>query len=78
MANKFNIAAALLNYHAELNNVVKKALQTSGVPCLLEPQGLSRDDGRRPDGITMSAYKHGKALCWDCTCVETFPSTHVN
>ena len=26
----------------------------------------------------MFAYKHGKALCWDCTCVDTFASTHVN
>ena len=26
----------------------------------------------------MIAYKHGNALCWDCTCVDTFASTHVN
>ena len=26
----------------------------------------------------MFSYKHGKALCWDCTCVDTFASTHVN
>ena len=71
-------SAGRLARHGELNDVVKRALQTSGVPCLLEPPGLSRDDGRRPDGITMFAYKHGKALCWDCTCVDTFASTHVN
>ena len=26
----------------------------------------------------MFACKHGKALCWECTCVDTFASTHVN
>ena len=54
------------------------ALLTSGVPCILEPHGLSGDGGRRPDGITRFAYKHEKALCRDYTCVDTFTSTHVN
>ena len=71
-------SAGRLARHAELNDAVKRPLQASGVPCLLEPPGISRDDRRRPDGITMFAYKHGKALCWDCTCVDTFASTHVN
>ena len=44
--------------HAELNGVVKTSLQTSGVLCLPEPPGLSRDHGRKLDGITMFAYKH--------------------
>ena len=26
----------------------------------------------------MFEYKHGKPLCWDCTCADTFASTHVN
>ena len=42
------------------------------------PHGLSRDGGRKPDDITMFAFKHGKPLCWGCTCVDTFSSTHVN
>ena len=71
-------SAGRLAKHAELNDVVKRALQTSGVPCLLEPSSFSRDDGRKPDGITMFAYKHGKALCWDCTYVDTFECAYVN
>ena len=35
-------SAGRLATHAELNDVVKRALQTSGVPCLLEPPDLSR------------------------------------
>ena len=56
-------SADRLARHAELNDVFKRSLQTSVVPCLLEPPGLSKYDGRRPDGITMFANKHGKALC---------------
>ena len=26
----------------------------------------------------MFAYKHGKILCWDCSCVDTLTSTPVN
>ena len=61
-----------------MDDVVERVLQTSRVPCLLKPPDFSRDDDRKPDGFTMFAYIHGKALCWDCTCVDTFASTHVN
>ena len=73
----FRFSAGRLARRVELNVVVKMILQTSGVPCLLGPSGLSRDDGRKPVGNTLFAYKHWKALCWDCTCVDTFSSTQV-
>ena len=71
-------SAGRLVKRAELNEVVKRALHTSGLSCPQEPHGLSRDDGRKPDDITMFAHKHGKVLWWDYTCVYTFASTHVN
>ena len=57
---------------------MRRSLQTSRVPCQLEPPGLSSDDGSKPDDFTMFAYQHGKLLCCDGTCVDTFPSTRVN
>ena len=60
-----------------MTDVVSRALQTSGVPCLLEQPGRSRHDSRKPDGIKRFAYKHGKPLYWDCTCVYTFAPSHV-
>ena len=71
-------SAGRLARHAELNDVVKSALQTSEIPCLLEPPDLSGDDGRKPDSITMFAYKHVKPLRCVCTFVNTFASTHIN
>ena len=64
--------------HAAMNDVVKRALQRAGLPSVLEPPGLDRGDGKRPDGITVFPYRNGKSLVWDCTCVDTFAETHLN
>ena len=39
--------------HAAVNDVVKRALIRCGVPSSLEPTGINRGDGKRPDGITL-------------------------
>ena len=31
------------------------------------PPGLSRSDGKRPDGLTLIPWQGGKPLCWDVT-----------
>ena len=35
--------------HTAANDLVKKALASAGVPSVLEPVGLTRVDGKRPD-----------------------------
>ena len=61
--------------HANLNDVVKRALTAAGIPSWLEPVGLNRGDGRRPDGLTVFPFSGGRSLCWDATCVDTFGAT---
>ena len=63
--------------HAALNDIIRRALAAAGVPALLEPRGLDRGDGRRPDGITITPFSSGKSLVWDATCTNTFSSSHV-
>ena len=58
--------------HSAINDIICRALKSSGTPSVLEPVGLNRGDGKRPDGITIFPFSHGKALCWDATCVNTF------
>jgi len=58
--------------HAALNDVVKRALDSAGMHSVLEPVGLDRGDGRRPDGMTTFPYRRGRALIWDVTCTDTF------
>jgi hypothetical protein len=36
----------------------------------LEPNGLSRDDGKRPDGMTLVPWNKGQPLVWDVTVVK--------
>ena len=70
-------SAGRLPRHANLNDVVKRALTAAGIPAWLEPVGLDRGDGRRPDGVNLFPYSQGKSLVWDATCVDTFGACTV-
>ena len=63
--------------HAALNDVVKRALMSAGLPSVLEPVGLDRGDGKRPDGMTIFPFSNGQSLVWDATCVDTFAQNNV-
>ena len=64
--------------HAALNDVIKRALASANIASNLEPVGLDRGDGKRPDGMTIFPFKNGKSLVWDATCANTFAASHVN
>ena len=68
-------SAGRLLRHAHLNDVVKRGLASAGIPAILEPVGLDREDGKRPDGLTLFPYSGGKCLTWDATCTDTFAET---
>ncbi|KAI5640346.1 hypothetical protein NE865_07271 [Phthorimaea operculella] len=63
--------------HHALNDILRRALISANIPNVLEPPGLSRMDGKRPDGLTMVPWKKGKCLLWDATCVSTFAASHL-
>ena len=56
--------------HTSLNKIISQALRAAGVPCALEPLSLSRSDGKRPDGWTLTPWTRGKCLIWDATCTH--------
>ena len=64
--------------YSAMNDVIKRALQKTGLPSVSEPPGLDREDGSRPDGITVFPFSGGRSLVWDCTCVDTFAGVHLN
>ena len=64
--------------HAAINNIIKRSLTTAGIPSVLEPPGLDRGDGRRPDGLTTFPFSEGRSLVWDATCVDTFAPSVVS
>ena len=45
---------------------------------MLEPHGLSRADGKKPDGMSMVPWKKGRCIIWDFTCVDTFAPSHLD
>ena len=64
--------------HAAINDIICRSLKSAGVPSIMEPAGLNRGDGNRPDGITIFPFSQGRALCWDATCVNTYGENSVN
>ena len=71
-------SAGRLPRHAALNDVIKRALLSAGMPSVLEPPGLDRGDGRRPDGMTTFPFAKGKCLLWDATCVDTYAASVIS
>ena len=63
--------------HSGLSDVVRRGLSAAGIPSMLEPSGLDRGDGKRPDGITVYPYSRGRCLIWDATCDNTFAHTNL-
>ena len=46
-------------------------------PAVKEPVGLSRSDGKRPDGATQIPWTRGKPLAWDITVPDTFANSYI-
>ena len=49
------------------NDIIHQALTRASTSSILEPLGLSRTDGKRPDGLTLIPWQRGKSLTWDVT-----------
>jgi len=55
--------------HHALNELVARAFVSAGISVTKEPSGLSRSDGKRPDGMSLIPWQDGKPLCWDVTVI---------
>ena len=71
------LSAGRFPRHKALNDVIKRALDSSGMHSILEPAGLDRGDGKRPDGMTTFPFSNGKCLLWDATCCDTFSPSAI-
>ena len=63
--------------HQQLNDLVYRALRRADVPAAKEPAGLTRIDGKRPDGLTLIPWQGGRSLTWDVTVVDTFAASYL-
>ena len=62
--------------HQAANETIRRALVTGGIPAILEPVGVSRDDAKRPDGMTLIPWEGGRPLLWDFTCSDTLATSN--
>ena len=46
-------------------NIIWRAFGTASIPAVKEPSGLCRNDGKRPDGLTLIPWQGAKSLVWD-------------
>ena len=49
--------------HDAINNIVHRSLTSAKIPARLEPSGLYRSDGKRPDGISVVLWKVESRWC---------------
>jgi len=61
--------------HSQLNDILWRAFTRASVPAVKEPAGLSRDDGKCPDGVTL-LWAKDKPLAWDVTVPDTYADSH--
>ena len=64
--------------HSACNDLIKRSLCSADFSAIREPLGVSRSDGKRPDGMTMLPWKNGKCLLWDYTCSDTLAPSNLN
>ena len=63
--------------HYQLNDLIWRAVKRAQIPATKEPIGLSRVDGKRPDGATLIPWKRGKPLAWNVTVLDTYAASHL-
>ena len=63
--------------HNSLNDAIQRSLGSAHITSVLEPVGLNRGDGKRPDGLTTFPWRFGKALVWDVTVVDTLAQSYI-
>src|SRR6218665_649061 len=60
-----------------LNDIISRSLTLAGVPNIKEPPGISRTDGKRPDGLTLIPWHGGRCLLWDATVTDTVAPSYL-
>ena len=63
--------------HAAINSIIQRSLAAAQIPSTLEPNGLFRSDGKRPDGLTIGPWRMGRSLIRDATCPDTYAVSYI-
>jgi hypothetical protein len=50
----------------------------AGIHSSKEPTGLTREDGKRPDGASLIPWSKGRCITWDVTVPDTFAVSYLS
>jgi hypothetical protein len=73
----FSKSSDRLSRHTDINSINNRSLTSIHINSTLEPNVLSRDDGKRPDGIILVPWFQGQPFVWDVTVVDTFADSNI-
>ena len=63
--------------HASINDIIYRACCRADIPAVKKPTGLTRTDGKRPDGSTLVPWSAGKCVIWDVTIADTMAPSYA-
>lgn len=64
--------------HSLINDIIWRAMIRARIQAVKEPPGLTRSDGKRPDGVTLIPWTRGRCLSWDVTVPDTMAASHLD
>ena len=64
--------------HQNLNEIICRAFNSANIPATKEPSGLSRSDGKRPDGLSLIPWQAGKSVTWDVTVIHSLADSYLS
>jgi hypothetical protein len=73
----FSKSSGRFSRRPKINSIINRSLTSFHVNSTLEPNGLSRDDAKRPDGMTLVPWIKGRPLVWDVTVVDILADSYV-
>ena len=61
-----------------VNDIIWRAIKKAHVPASKEPVGLSREDAKRQDGVTLIPWTRDKPMAWDVTEPDMYAQSHLD
>ena len=77
-ARGLNVCKRSARHHALNDSSLALLPQLECSSITKQPAGLSRTDGKRPDGLTLVPWQSGKSLCWDVSVICPLGESYVN
>ena len=63
--------------NSQLTDLILRAVRKAQIPAVDELLGLTREDGKRPDGATLIPWAQGNPLAWNVTVPDTYAPSHL-